>query len=212
MPTETELRRGRAFRRLGASGWLARLTRILFPPADFPRVADIAGGRGSLSTALIREGFKVTLIDPAPGGYTLHRCKGRRVLRPSRHSNVPKGVKLRRKRFLVRHADDFDVLVGAHPCGASKKLVRAARQRPVILVPCWCRSVWNVGPRSTVELARGEAPRRAEAYIRETGLPYELLRIPVRAMLGAPIYGVKVFLIGEQAMAARARHGNRRGV
>jgi len=70
-----------------------------------------------------RLGYRTVVIDPEgkrPGG----------------------GVGLRKRRFLVRDAQSFDLLVGFAPCGGSLKLLRAARRCPVIFVPCTCRSFW----------------------------------------------------------------------
>ncbi len=102
---------------------LAKLIRWNFPKKEFPRVVDIAGGRGYMATRLARAGYDVTLIDP--------------------ESNLehPK-VKVLKRRFFVQDADGFDFLVALAPCAASQKAVRAAKRKPIIFAPCRCRWVW----------------------------------------------------------------------
>lgn len=93
------------------------------PPREFPRVADVAGGvDGDLTKLLLKAGYKVTLID----------YRGMKV----------KGARLWKRKFLVRDHEDFDLIVGYRPCGASRKLVRVAKYKPVVLAICGCRWVW----------------------------------------------------------------------
>jgi SAM-dependent methyltransferase len=101
------------------------LIRKEFPKRDFPRVADIAGGDGRMAKRLTKAGYRVTVIDPEES-----------VDRRYRKIHV-----LRRK-FLVKDAENFDLLVALSPCGASQKAIRAAKRKPIVFVPCICRSVW----------------------------------------------------------------------
>ena len=102
---------------------LAKLIRYNFPKGEFPRVVDIAGGKGYMATRLARAGYKVTIIDPESD---------------LKH---PK-IKVLKRKFLVQDADNFDFLVALAPCGASQKAVRAAKRKPILFAPCICRWVW----------------------------------------------------------------------
>lgn len=102
--------------------WFAQEVAKRFPPEDFPRVADVAGGYGHTAKALKKVGYVVETFDP----------EGERV----------KGVRLHKRKFWVRDARDFDLVVGFRPCGASQKLIRAGKYRPIAMIPCFCRSVW----------------------------------------------------------------------
>lgn len=93
-----------------------------YPPEEYPRVADVAGGNGQLTQLLLKAGYKVTLIDPS--------------------SKKVKGARFWKRKFLVRDRKDFDLIIGYRPCGASQKMVRAAKYMPVVLVLCGCRSIW----------------------------------------------------------------------
>lgn len=119
----------------------------LHPPAEFPRVADVGGGDGRTARFLRDLGYQVTIIDPHPYG------------------PAPARVKLLRQKFLVRHAFEFDLLVGMRPCRASKKLVRAAKHRPLVLLPCtaWCSHIWP---------GKSGSLRNIERYFRSLGVGF----------------------------------------
>ena len=142
----------------------------LHPPEHFPRVADVGGGTGRMARVLAVAGYEVTIIDPAKGRTVsarywmrhvspkrraLIRAADARAARRNRQELRKLGIKVRREKFLVRHAFAFDLLVGLRPCGASKKLVRAAKYRPLVLKPCtaWCNWVWpgNSGSIRSIE-------------------------------------------------------------
>ncbi len=118
----------------------------LHPPEEFPRVADVGGGTGRMAVVLRELGYKVTLIEPVR-----HRTRGWRRLKNGKYRAVTRllrgpsleGIRVRRRKFLVRDALDYDLLVAVRPCGASQKLVRAAKYRPLVLLPCteYC-TVW----------------------------------------------------------------------
>ncbi len=113
----------------------------LHPPESFPRVADVGGGHGRMARCLRDLGYRVTLIDPTY--YLVNGTQARRVRARERRKKANKGIRVRRRRFLVRDAADFDLLVGMRPCSASQQLVRAAKQKPLIMLPCYgCARVW----------------------------------------------------------------------
>ncbi len=101
---------------------LAKEIKRRYPVRKFPRIADVAGGAGSLAKMLVKAGYKVAIIEP----------KGQKV----------KGARLWKRKFFVQDHVSFDLIVGFAPCGASQKLVRAGKYKPTVLVPCGCRSVW----------------------------------------------------------------------
>ncbi len=123
---------------------MARAIKKRFPSSEFPRVADVAGGDGRLTSLLIKEGYRVTIIDPAGC-----KVKGSRVLK---------------RKFLVRDAQDYDLLVGFYPCQASQKLLRAAKYKPVVFHPCKCRHHWPGGRDPRIE---------AQAFMKKQGVTYE---------------------------------------
>ncbi len=103
--------------------WFARAVAKRFPPAEHRRVADVGGYTGLTAQALKKVGYPVVVtIDP----------QGRKS----------SGVALLKRKFLVRDAEDFDLVVGFRPCGASQKIVRAGKYCPVALLPCGCGRVW----------------------------------------------------------------------
>ena len=76
------------------------------------RVADVAGGKGEMSTALRKYGFDCTVIDTRKGA---GRCA----------------------KFTLAMVTDYDLLVGLHPDGATETLAQAALSgKPVVIVPC----------------------------------------------------------------------------
>ncbi len=104
--------------------WFAEAIAKQFPPEQHRRVADVAGGPwGHSARALKAVGYRVVvMIDPS----------GRRL----------PGMSLRKRKFRVHDALEFDLLVGFRPCGASQKLIRAAKQVPLAFLPCGCGWVW----------------------------------------------------------------------
>lgn len=122
---------------------LAAVAQALYPPERFPRVADVAGASGKYARALSRLGYDVTIIDP--------------------RGSKSRKAQVWRRPFLVRDAQGFDLIVAVRACGASKKVARAARRVPTILVPCNCRHVWPSG--------RAPMPA-ATAFLRELGVPF----------------------------------------
>lgn len=136
---------------------LVQVAKKLYPPKRFRRVADVAGGEGRFTTALRRAGYKVTIIDP--------------------YGSKRKGLRVRRRKFRVSDADDFDLLFAFRPCRASRQVVRAAKRKPLLMVPCSCRSVW---PADTVPF------RACAAFFRELEIPFRRLGL--------------IFVTGEEAM------------
>ncbi len=103
--------------------WFARAVAKRFPPAEHRRVVDVGGYTGHTAQALKKVGYRVVVtIDP----------EGERS----------PGVALRKRRFLVQDAQGFDLVVGFRPCGASQKIIRAGKYRPVALLPCCCSKIW----------------------------------------------------------------------
>jgi len=141
---------------------LVRVARTLYPPKTHPRVLDVAGGASPVATAFARAGYDVTTIDP--------------------HGKRRKGIRFMKRRFLVRDAEGYDLLLAFRPCAASRKVVRASRSLPTIMIPCMCRSVW---PKSDVPY------RACAAYFRQLGIPFRRLGL--------------VFLTGDAALKRGAR-------
>ena len=80
-------------------------------------VADVAGGQGLLAKALKkRHNFEAEVIDPR--GW------------------VVKGVPHRQEDFVASMSSYYDLILGLHPDDAIAEVVKAARERPTILVPC----------------------------------------------------------------------------
>lgn len=99
-----------------------------FVAHNFPKsstVADVAGGMGYLSLALNERGYRPTVIDPRHSNL---RRRDRCRVRPRWQRWV--------REFTPYMAEQFDVLVGLHPDGATESLVRSAVVRPVVIVPC----------------------------------------------------------------------------
>ncbi len=99
----------------------AKLIFANFPPDKFPKVADIAGGKGYLQIALRRFGYNVTTFD---------KRKGKR--------NRPKRFQYQYRYFSDNIRDTFDLLVCMHPDEATDVIiVEATKQRiPFIVCPC----------------------------------------------------------------------------
>lgn len=95
-----------------------------FIKANFPncrQVADVAGGKGYLQTALRDLGFNVITFD---------KRKGRR--------NRPGKFEFQYRYFDSTVKNDFDLLVGMHPDEATDVIIREAAKRrvPFAIVPC----------------------------------------------------------------------------
>jgi len=97
-----------------------------FVAARFPdarTAADVAGGQGMLARCLSkRHNVACDVIDPR--GWTL------------------RGVSSRAEEYVAAMAEYYDVIVGLHPDEALREVVRSARTRPVVVIPCcnfWTR-------------------------------------------------------------------------
>lgn len=90
---------------------------------NFPRarrVADVAGGKGYLQTALRERGYEVVTFD---------KRKGRK--------DRPK-MRYQYRYFDSTITEPFDLLVGMHPDGATDVIIKeaAARRVPFVICPC----------------------------------------------------------------------------
>jgi len=125
-----------------------------FPPELFPRVADVGGGEGRLALAMREFGYDPVIIDPTPASV---------------------GLPVLSRRFQVKDAEGFDLIVAVGPCGASQKLMRAAKGTPTVFVPCMCRSVWPGTRHPILEasafLTRMKVDFRKEGRVFWTGSP-----------------------------------------
>lgn len=124
---------------------LGHINGMYSPPM---KVADVAGGRGTLNEMLTLEGYDVVTIDPDlrfknPCLVGVNAC------------------------FDHHMAIDYDLIVGMHPDGATEEIARAARYRPVILVPC-CRIWEGVEMRATRSI-RGTV----EKFFGLNGIPFD---------------------------------------
>jgi hypothetical protein len=92
-----------------------------FPPEKYQRVADIAGGKGYLQTALRSYGYNVTTFD---------KRKGRK--------NRPNRFQYQYRFFDHRIEEEFDLLVGMHPDEATDIIIAEAARRKTAyaIVPC----------------------------------------------------------------------------
>lgn len=102
----------------------ARFIAHLIPPAvrATMRVADIAAGKGALSWALMRQGFRrITPFEPAPR-------RGGQVTRL--------GIAVRD--FTPDDAKDFDLVVGMHPDEATDCILAGAAAHGALAVVCPC--------------------------------------------------------------------------
>jgi hypothetical protein len=117
-------------------------------------IADVAGGQGMLSRLLNkRYNYDAEVIDP----------RGRRI----------KGVPGREEEFAPAMADYYDVVVGLHPDEATRALAEAARERPVLIVPC-C-NFW-----SEEKLGRDELVEAIEQFYRENSIAFDRIIFPFR--------------------------------
>lgn len=103
-----------------------RLIVELFPPNQYRRVADIAGGKGYLQTNLRERGYDVTTYDERQG----------RRDRPGR-------FQYRYQLFGSHVKEDYDLLVGMHPDEATDVIINEAAKRkiPFAVVPCCVRPI-----------------------------------------------------------------------
>lgn len=140
---------------------LARWLLDNFPPHRYPRVADVAGGRGYLSLALSELGYRATVIDPRKTNLGRSDIKRRRGNLFDRQVRPYKAI----------YADHYDVVVGLHPDEATEELVASAIVRPAVIVPCcnYWRGPEAHGTSSVAEMCRRWWRRHAIAW-RETRL------------------------------------------
>ena len=115
-----------------------------FPVQRYPCVADVAGGKGDLKRLLIEKGYKSKTFDSRWGkhGY-----------------------------FFRRMAEEWNLIVGLHPDGATEEIAHSALTTPVVLIPC-CHLGWN-GPESHGSPSMTETVRRL----------WRRLRVPYRETL-----------------------------
>ena len=105
-----------------------------FPPSRFPAVADIAGGTGMLSLELLHRGYSTTVIDPRKSGLS-HKVRKREKKRALKTGRLLQPTYIRSP-ICETDLSEFDLLIGLHPDEATEPIARAARERPVVLVPC----------------------------------------------------------------------------
>ena len=117
-------------------------------------IADVAGGQGLLSRLLNkRYNYDAEVIDP----------RGRRI----------KGVPGREEEFAPEMAAYYDIVVGLHPDEATRALAEAAKERPVLIVPC-C-NFW-----SAEKLGRDALVEAIEQFYRDHAISYERITFPFR--------------------------------
>jgi hypothetical protein len=92
-----------------------------FPPKKYPKIADVAGGKGGLQTALREKGYNVTTFD---------KRKGRR--------NRPGRFQYQYRWFNENIKDKFNLLVGMHPDEATDVIILEAAKRKIPFVVCPC--------------------------------------------------------------------------
>jgi hypothetical protein len=103
-----------------------------YPPARFPRVADVAGGMGMLAVHLAERGYAPEIIDPKPSNFPGRERKRGNALGIPRHRRV----------LLDSDTDRFDLFVGLHPDGATEALAEVAVTHPAVVIPC-CTKGWS---------------------------------------------------------------------
>jgi hypothetical protein len=100
------------------ANWLVRH----FSPEDYPRVADLAGGKGKVSRELVRCGYKPVVFDC--------RKESQRGKQYSRRKRNLEKEKFRPK--------EFDLVVGMHPDAITWHVIRLASEAKAnfAVVPC----------------------------------------------------------------------------
>ncbi len=99
-------------------------------------IADVAGGQGMLSLHLAVAGLTPTVIDPRA------TCLVKRDRRRQRRGELPTFDR-RQQLFSAGDVQEFDLIVGLHPDGATAEIASCADHRPCIIVPC-CNYGWGV--------------------------------------------------------------------
>jgi len=99
----------------------ARLIKSIFSPTIYPLIADIAGGKGHLQTALREHGFKPTTFD-------------KRAYRKDR----PGRFNYRYRYFDDKINETFNLLVGMHPDEATDVIITQAAKRSIPFAVCPC--------------------------------------------------------------------------
>lgn len=97
-----------------------------FPPSKYPKVADVAGGMGYLSLALKEKGYTPTIIDPRKSN--LHK-------KDRKKTKHRKPFERMVKNYTPELAQNFDLIIGLHPDGATEALARTIN-KPVVIIPC----------------------------------------------------------------------------
>lgn len=98
-------------------------------------VADVAGGQGNLSMWLALHGYDCTVIDPR--NTTFSKRWRAQVKRNRLH------IKRLRREYCAAMAQDYELVIGLHPDGATRELALSVQIAPaVVIVPCcnmWAR-------------------------------------------------------------------------
>lgn len=139
---------GDSYRSLALAEYVSRY----YPPPL--KVADVAGGNGTLNDILTRRGYDVVTIDPN--------------LR-MKYS----GLKGEAVEFTAEKAREYDLIVGLHPDKATEEIVYSAKFRPTIIVPC-CRH-WTGREMSPTRSIRGTI----EKYLGEHHISFVKERMPI---------------------------------
>lgn len=143
-----------------------------FPPNKYPRVADIAGGKGYLQINLRNLGYKVTTFD---------KRKGRK--------NRPGRFQYQYRFFNENIEEEFDLLVGMHPDEATDIIIDEAGNRriPYAIVPCCVkpsiirmRENYNYTNwiKNLKSFAESKSLTSSKAYLKMTGKRLILYGVP----------------------------------
>lgn len=98
---------------------LADIIEEQFPPSEYRRVLDVAGGNGELAIELWARGYAdVCIVDPAP----------------VRREQI--AVRRRRKVYHRDMAMHADLVVGYRPDSAAEEMCDGVVHAPVLIVPC----------------------------------------------------------------------------
>lgn len=130
-----------------------------FPPREYCKVADIAGGKGHLQLALREAGYEdVTTFD----------------LRPRR----AKGVTYKNFLFTPETKGSFDLLIAMHPDEATDVTIYAAARMNIPFIICPCCIKPTLLPKEAI--SKRQWIHQLRMYAVKNGFSCETLTLPMQ--------------------------------
>lgn len=136
---------------------------------DVEKIADVAGGKGTLQEELNKFGYDVTTFD--------------------KNKDTSRKIKYVRKYFNENIEEEFDLLVGLHPDEATDIIIREASRRgiPFMICPCCVMpTAWQIKTPTDFDSWYNHLRMKASSLDFNTTTVYSKMKGMNRVLIGVP--------------------------